>query len=189
MSEFDTIKNIERLFKQKTLLDIALEVEKFLDFMNIYVFPNWLDGELVDGPNVGRYWITVTLRYEYKKMPDPMAARIMHDVGVKVDYKKDIMMEPIKIKNPEDFRPNSKKPKLLPKKIWHVELKIPRRFIDDIDYNDLEEIDDEIDVDDISDAADQGIADDDLAKVNSGPEADENNELAPMSGMGGEENV
>ena len=134
---FDAVRNIEKLFKQKTLLDVAIEVEKFLDFMNIYVYPNWFEGELVDGPIVSRYWVTITLRYEYKKMPDPMAARIMHDVGVLVNYKKDVIMEPIKIKGPEDFRPNSKKPKLLPKPIWHVELKIPRRFIDDIDYNDL----------------------------------------------------
>src|SRR5579863_3903911 len=95
---FDAVRNIEKLFKQKTLLDVAIEVEKFLDFMNIYVYPNWFEGELVDGPIVSRYWVTITLRYEYKKMPDPMAARIMHDVGVLVNYKKDVIMEPIKIK-------------------------------------------------------------------------------------------
>ena len=156
-NEFDAIRNIERLFKQKSLLDIAIEVEKFFDDNNIYVYPNWFDGELVDGPNISRYWVTLTLKYAYKKMPDPMGARILHDVGVKVKYIKDIIMQPIKIEKPSDYRPNSKKPKLLPQKVWYIELKIPRRFIDDIDYNELEEIDDEVDIDDIESATDQGL--------------------------------
>lgn len=165
MSDFDSIRNIEKLFKQKTLLDIAIEIEKFFDFMNLYVYPNWFLGELVDGPNVGRYWITLTLKYDYKKMPDPMGARILHDVGVIVNYKKDVEMEPIKIEGPEDFRPNSKKPKLMPKDIWYVEMRIPRRFVDDIDYNDLEDVDDEVDVDDVTDATDHGLDAEDATKT------------------------
>lgn len=155
--DIDTIKNTQKLFKQKSLLDVALEVEKFLDFMNIYVYPNWFEGELVVGPLVGRYWITVVLCYDFNKMPDPAGARVLHDVGVKCDYKKDVMMVPIKIETPNDFRPNSKKPKLEPKKVWHVELKIPRRFIDEIDFSDLEELDDEVDVNAVSDATDQDM--------------------------------
>lgn len=182
MSEqnFDALRNIEKLFKQKTLLDVAIEVEKFLDFLNIWVFLNWFDGEIVDGPNVGRYWITLTLKYDYKKMPDPMGARILHDVGVKVNYIKDIEMDPIKIQGPEDFRPNSKKPKLEPKKIWFVELKIPRRFIDDVDYNDLEDIDDDVDADTVKDAADDGLDVDDVTKTDQ-QDTENSDELpAPM---------
>lgn len=155
--DIDTIKNTQKLFKQKSLLNVALEVEKFLDFMNIYVYPSWFDGELVEGPTINRYWITVILRYDLKNMPDPMGARILHDVGVKVNYHKDVIMVPVDIETPNDFRPNSKKPKLEPKQIWHVELKIPRRFIDEIDYNDLEDMDDEVDVDAVSDATDQDM--------------------------------
>jgi hypothetical protein len=160
MSEFDHVKNIQKMFDQKSLLDVAIEVEKFLDFMNLYVYPNWFAGEIVDGPNVGRYWITLTLRYDFKKMPDPMGARILHDVGVKVNFRQSVEMDPIEVKSPNDFRANSKKPKLEPKKIWYVELKVPRRFIDEIDYNDLEDVEDEVEVDDIADANDKGIADD-----------------------------
>jgi len=158
MADFDNVKNIQKLFNQKSLLDIAIEVEKFLDYMNIYVYPNWREGEIVDGPNVGRYFITTTLKYDYEKMPDPMGARILHDIGVKVKYTKDVEMDPIKVKSPNDFRPNSKKPKLMPKKIWYIEIKIPRRFIDEIDYTELEDMDDEIDVQDVQDATDSGLA-------------------------------
>lgn len=157
MRNIDTIKNTQKLFKQKSLLDVALEVEKFLDFMNLYVFPHWQEGELVQGPDISRYWITIVLRYDFNQMPDPMGARVLHDVGVKCEYNKDVVMVPVDIKTPNDFRPGSKKPKLVPKQIWHVELKIPRRFIDEIDYNDLEDLDDEVDIDAVSDATDQSM--------------------------------
>ena len=151
MSDYDKTKTIQKLFKQRTLLDIAIEIEKFLDFMNIFVFAGWLDGELVDGPNVSRYWITSTWRFEYKNMPDPMAARILHDIGVICNFEKSEIMEPIDVKSPADFKPGTKIPKLRPIPVWHVEIKIPRRFIDDIDYNELDDIDDEVDIDSISD--------------------------------------
>lgn len=159
MADFNKVKNLKKLFDQKSLLDTAIEMEKFLDFLNIYVYPNWDLGEIVDGPNVSRYWVSMVLRYDFKKMPDPMGARVLHDVGVKVDFKEATEMNPVEVETPDDFRPNSKKPKLKPEKVWHVEIKIPRKFIDEIDYSDLESIDDEVDVDDVSDAVDSGISD------------------------------
>lgn len=154
MSSFDKTKTIQKLFKQRSLLDIAIEVEALLDFMNVFVYENWNKGELVDGPHVSRYWITSTWRYDHKNMPDPMAARVLHDVGVIVNFDKSEIMEPIDVKTPQDFRPGTKVPKLRPIPVWHIEIKIPRRFIDDIDYNDLDDLDDEVDVDSIESAAD-----------------------------------
>ena len=178
MPTFDKDKTIRNLFKQKSLLDIALEIENFLDFMNIFVFEGWLDGELVDGPQVSRYWITSTWRFDYKKMPDPMAARILHDVGVIVNFEKAEVMEPIEVKSPADYRPGTKVPKLRPVPVWHVEIKLPRRFVDDIDYNELDEIDDEVDVDSISDTE----------EVDTGtePETEGSLDNTPEPEMGGE---
>ena len=165
MQEINHAKNTAKLFQQSSLLDVLIEVEGFLDFLDLYVYPNWYLGQVVDGPRISRYWITVTLQYDFKKMPDPMGARVLHDVGVKVHYIKHTTMEPIEIKTPADFRDNSKKPKLEPKKFWLVELKIPRKLIDDLNYNDLEDIDEDdvgadVDIEDVSDAADEGITSD-----------------------------
>lgn len=161
MGEYDAVRNLQRLFTQKSILDIALEVIGLLDMMEIFVYAHWIDGEIVDGPNVSRYWVKLTLKYPYKKMPDPMGARVLHDIGVKVNYKKDITMEPIKINSPADFRPQSKKPKLLPDPCWYIELKIPRRFIDEIDYNDIDQYDEDeqdgINMKDVVKATDQGL--------------------------------
>ena len=39
------------IFKSKTLLTILLEIEGMLDKLDMYVFENWIEGEVVDGPN------------------------------------------------------------------------------------------------------------------------------------------
>jgi len=160
MAEIDSVKNLEKIFNRKSLLDVAIEIENFLDFSNLYVFPNWYKGEIVDGPNVKRYWVTLTLRYPHKDMPDPMGARVLHDVGVKVDYIKSFDLEPIDVKSESDFRPQTKKPKMKKVPVWHVELKIPRRFLDKIDYNDLNDYDDdEVDIETAIDASEEGMSD------------------------------
>ena len=157
MSDFNSIKNLKKLFKQKTLLDVLIEVENFLDFMQLYVYPNWIEGEVVDGPRVSRYWVTLTLRYDYEKLPDPMGARVLHDIGVRVDFQRGYITKSVDVKSPADYVPGTKKPKLKKIDVWHVELKVPRRFIDNIDYNDLDDYDDDIDLDSIEQAKDDGV--------------------------------
>lgn len=181
MADLDKIKNIKKLFDQKSLLDTAIEIEKFLDFMNLYVYPNWFKGEVVDGPNVSRYWVSLTLQYDYKDMPDPMGARVLHDVGVKVDFREGTEMDPVDVKSPDDFRPNSKKPKLKPKKVWLVDISVPRKFIDEIDYSDLEDdVEDKVDAGDVSDAVDDGMVDD--PETPQAPDANDEEMNSPEDG-------
>lgn len=157
MAAPDNIPALKRLFKQKSLLEIAIQVEKFLDSMNVFVYPNWFDGELVVGPNLQRYWVTVSFKYDYEKMPDPRAAKILAKVGVRCKYIKETEQVPVEVKTQADYRPGINKPKLENKDVWLVELKIPRRFLDEDSLDDLETIDDEVDVDDIGDAVDDGL--------------------------------
>jgi hypothetical protein len=152
--EMNTLK---RLFKQKSLLDVAIQVEGFLDDLNIYAYPNWFDGQIVGGPNISRYWVQILLKYPYKSMPDPNAAKVLAKVGVKCKFIKDTQKVPVKVEDRMDYRPGTKKPKLKEEKIWIIELKIPRRFLDEAELEDLEVVDDEVDVNTVSDAVDQGI--------------------------------
>lgn len=151
---------IQNLFAKRSLLEVLLRIEKLLDQMNLYVYPNWFKGEILEGPKITRYWTEVALKFEFDDMPDPRGAKILEKIGVEVSYAKDYMLVPVEVKEPNDLKPNNR-PKMKKKPIWIVYLSIPRRFIDEADLEDLEMFDDELDVDleDVSDAEDLGLED------------------------------
>lgn len=150
----DKIKNLKKLLTRQSLLDIAVQIENFLDDMNLYVYPNWFNGEIVTGPEISRYWVTIVLKYDYKDMPDPAGALVLNKVGVVTKFKTDIEKDPVYVQDPSDWQPGTKKPKLEPNKIWLVTLQIPRRVIDEADIDDLDLFSNDIDVDDVIDAED-----------------------------------
>ena len=84
-------------------LNVLIEFEEVLDNLHIYSYKNWEYGEVIAGPDVSRYWITVTLMYPKNLMPDPDAALRLIKHGAKVYYKKDELIEPVKITKPEDL--------------------------------------------------------------------------------------
>lgn len=65
---------------------VLLQVEDFLDSNHIYSYKNWFEGIIYDGPDMEKYWINVSLRYEYELMPDPEAVKRLVNLGVKVAY-------------------------------------------------------------------------------------------------------
>ena len=155
----DTINDeLGTIFKSKTLLTILLEIEGMLDKLDMYVFENWIEGEVIDGPNVSKYWIDITLMYKKEQMPDPDAITRLTEHNIKVFYKKDVLEQPKTITKPEDLEtdledPNSPgynkrraKTETIP--IWLVKLEIPRQFIDEY-YSEQVYVDGlEIDIDD-----------------------------------------
>ena len=56
----DNIKNIS---SSNTLLDMLLEFEKTLDGLDLYAFKNWMKGEILEGPTLGRHFVNVKLMY------------------------------------------------------------------------------------------------------------------------------
>ena len=48
---------IEEVSKTNTLLDMLLEFEKTLDKIDLYAFKNWMKGEVLEGPTVGRHYV------------------------------------------------------------------------------------------------------------------------------------
>ena len=44
----DSVKNIKRIYMSDASLEILLDFERVLDSMDLYVFPHWKLGELVE---------------------------------------------------------------------------------------------------------------------------------------------
>lgn len=155
-SNIDPSQVVKRLNTNDDLLDILIEMEDFLDSRDLYAFKNWIDGVIIDGPHVSRYWCELTLKYPYMKMPDPAGKARLEEHDVRVDYTESTELVPVQVQSPEDFRPGSRKPKLEHSKIWLVTISIPRRFIDDIIDQNMENYDD-VGIDGAEDATDAKI--------------------------------
>ncbi len=128
----DVIKNIDNLYENNTSLAILKDFERVLDEMDMYVFENWDQGELAEGPFVDRHWITASFMWPKEKMPNPTAAKRLTELGCKVSYRKSHLIEPRKIKTPDDMRPGTKKGRLDRKPIWVVEIQMPKKIAFDI---------------------------------------------------------
>lgn len=128
----DIIENINELYNSNSSLAILKDYERVFDELDLYVFENWRDGELVSGPRVERHWVTCEFMWPKDKMPNPEAGKRLSEYGCGVKYKKDILVRPRKIKNPDDIRPGTKKGKLDEHPIWVVEVSMPKKLMLDI---------------------------------------------------------
>ena len=128
----DVITNIQDLYENNSSLAALKDFERVLDEMDMYVYKNWIDGELAYGPKVDRHWVTAGFMWPRDKMPDPMAAKRLMEIGCKIGYQKTHLMEAREIKKPDDIRPGTKKGKMDRKPIWVVEITMPRKLVSDI---------------------------------------------------------
>jgi hypothetical protein len=128
----DVIKNVESIYSTNSSLSTLKDFERVLDEMNMYVYKNWQDGELAEGPIVDRHWIKASFMWPHEKMPDPMAAKRLLDYGCKVRYEKTHLIEPRKINSPDDFRPGTRKGKLDRLPVWLVEITMPKKLVTEI---------------------------------------------------------
>ena len=163
----------KRLSDSDSLTDVLIQMEDFMDSLDLYVFKNWFEGEIVDGPEIRRYWVSMTLKYAYEDMPDPAGAERLIRHGVKVNYRKAKEETSVDVESPSDLLPNNK-PKMKQDPIWLITVQIPRRFIEELDDSDLEMyVDDKVvDVEDVSDARDENVDEVD-AFTEEGPEDEE----------------
>jgi hypothetical protein len=128
----DVIRNIQDLYENNSSLAVLKDFERVLDEMDMYVYENWEDGELAYGPKVDRHWITAGFMWPQDKMPNPIAAKRLTELGCKVLYQKSHLIEPRKIKTESDLRPGTKKGKLDRNPIWIVEIQMPKKIAFDI---------------------------------------------------------
>ena len=106
---YDIVKNVEGIYESDTGFQILKDFERVLDELDIYVYDNWEDGELAEGPNIDRHWVTCKFMWPRSKMPDPMGGKRLLDYDCKVNYQKTTLIKPRKIRKPDDIRPGTKK--------------------------------------------------------------------------------
>ena len=150
----DNIKNI--YMSEGSLLSL-LDFERVLDELDLYAFRNWIIGELVSGPEIGKYRVTCIFMWPEKLMPDPRGARRLLPFDCEVKYKKTTMKVPIKITDPSDYRPGTKKARISDQKVWLVEITMPKSLMSDIRTGSIELEDQDINLEDLDVAYEQDL--------------------------------
>lgn len=128
----DVIKNLQSLTTDDSSFKILKDFERVIDELDVYVFKNWEDGELIAGPLVGRYEVTCNFMWPKKNMPDPDGALRLTEHGCEVTYQKTELLIPRKVYKPSDFRPNTKKGKIDAHPIWIVSISMPKTLMQNI---------------------------------------------------------
>jgi hypothetical protein len=150
-------ENIKDIYLSEGILLTLLDFERVLDELDLYAFKNWQIGELVSGPAIGKYRVTCIFMWPEKLMPDPRGARRLLPFDCEVKFKKTRMKVPMKIQNPDDFRPGTHKARLIEKKIWLVEITMPKSLMSDIRTGSVELEDQDIDLEDLDSAYEQDL--------------------------------
>ena len=152
----DVIDNTKELFMTDSSLKTLMDFERVLDELDLYVFENWKDGELVEGPVYEKYFVTCTFMWPHRMMPDPAGGERLLSYDCEVYYKKEQLEYPVKIKDPDDFEPGTKMPKMAKKPVWLVTIVMPKKLMQEIQQGSLELENETIDLEDIDQAYEEG---------------------------------
>jgi hypothetical protein len=150
-------ENIRDIYMSEGSLLTLLDFERVLDELDLYAFANWGIGELVSGPDIGKYRVTCIFMWPEQLMPDPRGARRLLPFDCVIKYKRTVMKVPMKIETPDDYRPGTKKARLIEKKIWLVSITMPKSLMSDIRTGSIELEDQDIDLADLDDAYEQDL--------------------------------
>ena len=137
----DIIKNVESIYESNTAFQVLKDFERVLDELDLYVYTNWKNGEIAEGPQIDRHWVTCSFFWPENEMPDPMGGKRLLDYDCKVRYKKSHLIEPRKIESPDDYRPGTKKGKLDQLPIWIVNITMPKQLMFDMYKGYMREVD------------------------------------------------
>jgi hypothetical protein len=143
----DIIANIENLYGSNNSLGLLKDFERVIDELDVYVYENWIDGELLEGPVEDRYFVTCSFMWPKDKMPEPKGGMRLLEYGCKVKIGESQISKVRKIKKPEDIRPGTRKGKIDHEDIWIVKIMMPKKLMSDInrgyknlDKNKIEDI-------------------------------------------------
>jgi hypothetical protein len=145
-------KNIKGIMTSDGTMATLMDYERVLDDANIYAYKNWKLGELVDGPEVGRYSVSATFMWPEGLMPDPRAGKRLLTLGCEVKFKKTKIKMPIKIEDQDDYQPGTHYPKMVDRSIWLVNIIMPKDLMNDIREGSVDIADQSIDLEDLDDA-------------------------------------
>lgn len=130
MMDYDVTGNIQKLFDEGGLQDILLSVEEYFDNMDLYVFENWIDGEVVEGPVVSKYWVELTLKYNADKAPDPRGTYLFANQGTRIQVRKSSELVARTVLEPQDIDASTGKQLMDEVPVVLIKFTIPRRLVD-----------------------------------------------------------
>ena len=128
----DIIANVENVYGSNNSLNLLKDFERVIDELDTYVYDNWIDGELVQGPVESRYWVQCTFMWPKEKMPEPQGGKRLLDYGCKVQFAETKLAKVRKIKKPDDIRPGTRKGKIDQEDVWMVKITMPKKLMNDI---------------------------------------------------------
>lgn len=167
-------KNIQDIYLSEGSLLNLLDFERVLDEFDLYAFRNWKYGELVQGPDIGKYKVSCIFMWPEKLMPDPRGGKRLLPFDCDISFKKTKMKIPVKIQNPSDYQPGTHKAKIMEKWVWLVEIVMPKSLMDDIRTGSIEIEGQDVDLQELEDAYDEDLDQEQYQ------DADNQQELASM---------
>lgn len=180
------VNTIKGIMTSDGSMSILLDYERVLDDADVYAFKNWKLGELVQGPDVGRYSVTCTFMWPYKLMPDPRAGKRLNALGCKVFYSLKEIEVPIEVTGYDDFVQGTNYPKGIKRKVWFVRIEIPIELMDDIKEGSIDLADKSVDLSEIEDAYNEDLDKEDAQQdEDMGQDGGLNAALPPLPGPAG----
>jgi hypothetical protein len=176
----EIVQNVKGIMTSDGTMSTLLDFERVLDEADIYAFRNWELGELVDGPIIRKYEVVCTFMWPTGIMPDPRGAKRLLPLGCTIKFKKTQIKVPIQIKEPSDYKPGSHYPKVIDRKVWLVNIIIPKDLMNDIREGSIDLAGQTIDLEDLDDAYAKDY-DTESLKTNQ----EENQGIDQLGGMGG----
>jgi len=176
------VSTVKGIMTSDGSMSTLLDFERVLDEADLYAFRNWISGELVQGPDTGRYTVKCTFMWPYKLMPDPSGAKRLASIGCNIKFAKSKIKVPVEVKDYEDFVQGTRYPKMAEKPVWFVQIEVPKELMNEIKEGSIDLADQTIDLEDIDEAYE-----DDLDKENTqqeGQEGEQNtdSQVTPAAG-------
>jgi hypothetical protein len=106
-------------------------------------------------------------------MPDPRGGERLLSYDCEVYYSKDMLEYPVKVKEPDDFEPGGKMPKMKKVPVWLVKIVMPKKLMQEIQQGSLELESETLDLEDVNQAYEEG---DDAAENISDEQNEQGNE-------------
>lgn len=151
------VSTIKGIMTSDGSMSVLLDFERVLDEADIYAFKNWLFGELVKGPDIGRYDVTCVFMWPYDLMPNPRGAKRLLAIGCDIDFAESEIKVPVQPKDYDDFIQGTMYPKSVERKVWFVKITIPLELMDDIKEGSIDLADQTIDLAELDDAYDKDL--------------------------------
>ena len=186
---WNVAQNIKKIYLSQNSLLTLLDFERVLDELDLYAFRHWSLGELVQGPEVSKYTVSCIFMWPEKLMPDPRGARRLLPFDCKIAFKKTQLKIPVKIEDPDDYIPGTKKARIIEKPVWLVEITMPKALISDIRTGSVEFEDEEIDLEDLDTAYEDDLDQEQYQNTDNSPAQQALAAPQPQPGAAGAINV